>query len=231
MLKQTIIFLITTLIANTLNAQSYTINEETQRVNNKKYTGVSSLVDGGVEEVENFWIEYIKGHGKVRRKRNYYQLTEFSINDLASNTVTYYTRITNKDSTGLIWLAPLNDGLSDEEIKSLNNDSEKILKLATRTFYIDQVQQKIDQSEDAAIFVSKNHQKLIYKGETLVEDSLATYALKGELEARLEETILKLKVLNQQILDNKAAVLATYEDLEKIKKVIERHKESLKKIK
>ena len=93
------------------------------------------------------------------------------------------------------------------------------------------VQKKIDQSEGAAIFVSKNHQKLIYQGENLVEDSVAAETLKLELETRLEETILKIKVLTQQIIDNKAATIEAYEDLEKIKKVIAGHKESLKKIK
>jgi uncharacterized protein YfkK (UPF0435 family) len=93
------------------------------------------------------------------------------------------------------------------------------------------VQKKIDQSEGAAIVVSKNHQKLIYQGENYVEDSIAAENLKLNLETRLEETILKLKVLSQQIIDNEAATLQAYEDLEMIKKVIAGHKESLKKIK
>ena len=79
--------------------------------------------------------------------------------------------------------------------------------------------------------VSKNHQKLLYKGENLVEDSVAAVVLRLELETRLEDTILKIKVLAQQIIDNEAASIQAYEDLEKIKKVIASHKESLKKIK
>ena len=47
----------------------------------------------------------------------------------------------------------------------------------------------------------------------------------------LNETDLKIKVLNQQIIDNKAAVDSVYNDLEQVKKVIEAHKESMKKIK
>ena len=65
----------------------------------------------------------------------------------------------------------------------------------------------------------------------MVEDSVAAENLKLELETRLEETILKIKVLNQQIIDNKAASKEAYEDLEKIKKVIADNKESLKQIK
>jgi uncharacterized protein YfkK (UPF0435 family) len=230
MMKRCIVILLSVFISTTLFAQSYNITDASQRINNKKYDGVSSLVEGSVEKVEAFWLSYLKESGKVRRKRNYYQLDEFNVKDMANDTITYYTRVEAKDSSSLIWIAPLNDGLNDEEVQSLNSDNEKILKLATRGFYVDLVQQKIDQSEDAAIFVSKNHQKLIYNGETLVQDSIATGTLKIELLAKLEETELKIKVLNQQIIDNKAAVLTTYEDLEKIKKVIEGHKRSLKEI-
>ena len=232
MLKYIIVFLFGVFMANTLVAQSYNIKDESHRVNNKNYPGVSSLVDGDFDKVETFWLDYLKDHGKVRRRRDYYQITLFGVKDLAVDTVTYVTRveIESDDSLGLIWLAPLGE-FSEADIKTLNSNIEKILKLATRAFYISLVQKKIDQSEGAAIVVSKNHQKLIYQGEYLVEDSVAAENLKLELETRLEETILKIKVLTQQIIDNKAATIEAYEDLEKIKTVVAGHKESLKKIK
>ncbi|RLD24366.1 MAG: hypothetical protein DRI71_02800 [Bacteroidetes bacterium] len=190
------------------------------------------MVEGDYDKVEEYWLDYLKDNGKVRRKRNYSQIILLGIKDLAVDTITYVTRvsISSDDSLGLVWLAPLGT-FSDSDLKSLNGDIEKILKLATRGFYVNQVQKKIDQSEGAAIVVSKNHQKLIYQGENLAEDSVAAETLKLELETRLEETILKIKVLTQQILDNKAATIQAYEDLEKIKKVVASHKESLKKIK
>ena len=232
MFKQIMVILISVFIANTLVAQSYNIKDESQRVNNKNYPGVSSLVEGDYEKVEAFWLDYIKDHGKVRRKRNYHQITLLGVKDLAVDTVTYVTRVAieSDDSLGLIWLAPLGN-FSEPDLKSLNGDIEKILKIATRGYYLSVVQKKIDQSEGAAIVVSKNHQKLIYQGENLVEDSVAAENLKLELETRLEETILKLKIIAQQIIDNKAATIEAYEDLEKIKKVTAGHKESLKQIK
>jgi len=232
MLKNILVILFSVFFTNTLVAQSYNIKDESQRVNNKKYPGVSSLVEGDFDKVEDYWLDYLRDQGKVRRKRNYNQITLFGVKDLAVDTLTYVTRVTieSDDSLGLIWLAPLGN-FSDEDLKTLNGDIEKILKIATRGFYVSEVQKKIDQSEGAAIVVSKNHQKLIYQGENYVEDSVAAEELKLELEIRLEETILKIKVLSQQIIDNKAATLQAYEDLEKIKKVIANHKESLKKVK
>ncbi|GEM_PF-2744654 len=231
MVKYLLIIMLIIVTAGPLAAQSYRIQDETQRINNKKYPGASSLVNGEFDKVEDFWLDYIKDHGKVRRKRNYYQINELAVKDLASDTLTYVTRVDAKDSLGLIWLAPLVTGVNKEDLQALNDDLKKILKLATRAYYVSVVQKRIDQSEDAAVVMSKTHQKLLYEGEKLTHDLVAAEELKAELEARLQETILKIKVLNQQIEDNKAAVEQAYADLEKIKKVINGHKESLKKIK
>jgi len=231
MFKQIVVLIIAIVGFQSLAAQTYIIKEETQRINNVKYSGVSSLVNGDFDIVEDFWLDYIKEHGKVRRKRNYYQISDFVVKSWTNDTVTYATRIDAKDSLGLIWLAPLGLEFEEDELKMMNADLSKILKLATRGYYVSRVQKRIDQSEDAAIVVSKSHQKLIYDGENLVEDLKSAEELKAELEIRLEETILKIKVLNQQIIDNKAATLQAYEDLEQVKKVIEGHKDSMKKIK
>lgn len=210
--------------------QQYQITEETQRINSKKIDGVSSKVDGALDNVEKYWLSYIRDHGKARRKRNYFQLTEFSVEDLGIDTLTYVTRIEDNNGSGKIWIAPFDNNLTEAEIVALNNDLEKILKTATRGYYISEVQKKIDESEEAAIIMSKNHQKLIYEGEKLKSDSTAAANLKVELEQRLENTILKLKILRQEIIDNIAAREQAYKDLEEIKKVIEGHKEDLKKI-
>jgi uncharacterized protein YfkK (UPF0435 family) len=219
------------LLSSGLAAQNYTIKNETQRINNKKHAGVSSVVEASLEEVEPYWIDYIKDHGKARRKRNYYQVTEFNVNDLGVDSLTYGTRVEASGEYGLIWIAPLDNDLSEEEIAGLNSDLEKILKMATRGYYVSEVQKKIDQAEAAAVSVSKSHQRLIYNGEKLVTDLEGANELKADLQARLEETELKIRVLNQQIIDNKVAVDSVYNDLEQVKQVIEAHKESMKKIK
>lgn len=225
-----IIFLFGMGIATLSLGQQYDIKKESQRVNNKKYEGISSKVDGEFIDVEEFWLSYLKDYGKSRRKRNYYQLTEFSINDLGVDTLTYVTRVESAEDQELIWLAPFSDGLSETEVSDLNADIEKILKLATRAYYVNEVQDKIDQAESAAVSVSKSHQRLMYDGEKLVADLEGAEQLKADLETRLQETDLKIKVLSQQIIDNKLAVDSVYNDLEQVKKVIDGHKESMKKI-
>ena len=214
-----------------VQGQNYDIKKETQRINNKKVDGVSSLVEAELEKVEEYWIDYIRDNGKARRKRNYYQLNEFSIEDLAVDTLTYVTRVEASGNNGIIWLAPFDNKLTADEVTKLNDDLEKILKMATRGYYVSEVQEKIDEAEAAAMAVSKNHQKLIFEGEKLATDLEGANELQADLLARLQETELKIKVLSQQIIDNRVAVDSVYNDLEQIKKEIEAHKESMKKIK
>lgn len=231
MVKNLIFFFLAGLASQTLLAQNYVIKEESQRVNNKKYAGISSIVNGSVDKVEKYWTDYLKENGKFRRKRNYFQVTQFSIQDMGIDTVTYVTRVDQtEDSVSLLWMAPFGVVFTEDEITTLNEDLKRILKIATRGYYVSEVQKRIDQSEEAAIVASRKHQKLIYEGENIASDLQAAKDLKLELERRLEETILKIKVLEQKVIDNKSASEIAYEDLEKIKKVIEAHKESMKKI-
>ncbi len=218
------------LSATLAQAQPYRLSEADQRVNNHKYAGVTSWVEGSYSQVEENWLDYLRQHGKIRRKRNYYQISDLQYNNLP-DTLLYVTRVSNKDSLGLIWLAPLTNDLPADEQHKLMAAMKKLLKEGTRHYYLAQAQAKIDESEAAALVMSKKHQRLLYEKEKLAEDLRAAQELKAELEARLEETNLKIKSLNQQIMDTDSAAVQAYRDLEEIKKVIEHHKEELKKIK
>ena len=210
-------------------AQTYEIKPQSQRVNNVKYDGYSSKVHGPTEKVEDFWLDYLKENGKVRRKRNYYQITEFKTSKFKLDSLTLLTRVSDVDNLGEVWIAvndDLTDAEKDEQLEALN----KVLEKFTKAFYLDQQQKKIDASEQAAIFVSKNHEKLIRDAEELRLELNSAEGYKLRLEEQLENTILQIKVLNQKILDNIAATEQAYQDLQQINKVTEQNKADLKKI-
>jgi hypothetical protein len=212
-----------------LLAQSYEIKLQSQRINNVKYDGYSSKVNAATNEVEDFWLDYLKANGKVRRKRNYYQITEFKTTKFKLDSLTLLTRVSDVDSLGVVWIGiknKLDDTSKSDHLESLN----KVLKKFTKAFYLSQQQKKIDASEQAAIFVSKNHEKLIREAEDLRLELNSAEGYKLRLEEQLANTILQIKVLNQKILDNKAATEQAYQDLQKINKVTEQNKADLKKI-
>ena len=212
-----------------LFAQSYDIKQETQRVNNTKYDGYASIVDASVDKVEDFWLEYLKENAKVRRKRNYYQVTEFVTSKYALDSLTLFTRVTDVDSLGQVWLG-FGEKLSPDIQAAKLKDLEGVLQKFTRAFYLDAQQQKIDASEQAAVYVSKNHAKLLRDAENLRLELNSAEGYKLRLEEQLENTILEIKVLIQKIEDNKIATEEAYQDLQQINKVLEQNKADLKKI-
>ena len=209
-------------------AQSYEISPKTQRVNNVKYGGYSSKVNASTEKVKEFWLDYLRENGKVRRKRNYYQVTDFKTSKHDLDSVILLTRVTDEDSLGVVWLAIKNDATTTKESKL--EDLNEVLKKFTRAYYMNEQQEKVNEYEQASIFVSKNHAKLLRDGEELRLELNSAGGYKLRLEEQLENTILQIKVLNQKIIDNKAAAAKAYEDLQQIKKITQQNKADLKKI-
>ena len=206
-------------------AQTYEITPQTQRVNNVKYNGFSSKVQAPMLKVEEFWLSYLRENGKVRRKRNYYQVTEFKTSKHDLDSATLLTRVTDDDSLGVVWLT-VQTPKDDAQLQDLS----EVLKKFTRAYYMNEQQEKIDESEQAAIFVSKNHAKYLRESENLRLELNSAEGYKLRLEEQLENIILEIKVLNQKIIDNKAAAVEAYEDLQQIKKITEQNKADLKKI-
>lgn len=226
-MKRFLVILISLGISPVL-AQTYDISPQTQRVNNVKYDGYASKVNASTDKVKDFWLEYLRDNGKVRRKRNYYQVTEFKTSKHDLDSLILFTRVTDDDSLGLVWLAIQNDVGDKKEAKL--KDLSQVLKKFTRAYYMSVQQKKVDDSEQAAIFVSKNHAKLLRESEELRLELNSAGGYKLRLEEQLENTILQIKVLNQKIIDNKAATAKAYEDLQQIKKITEQNKADLKKI-
>jgi murein L,D-transpeptidase YcbB/YkuD len=224
-------FLLLIMLASSINllAQSYDIKKETQRVNSTKYDGYASVVEGPVDKVEDFWLAYLKENARVRRKRNYYQITEFQTSKYALDSLTLLTRVTDVDSLGQVWIGiedKLDPGIKSEKVQNL----EAVLEKFTRAYYLDAQQKKINESEQAAVYVSKNHAKLITEAEDLRLELNSAEGYKIRLEEQLENTILEIKVLIQKIEDNKMATANTYKDLQQINQVLEQNKADLKKI-
>ena len=131
-------------------SQSYEIKPETQRINNSKVEGYSSKVSAPVDKVEEYWLDYLKENGKTRRKRNYYQVSEFTTSKYGLDSLILVTRVTDVDSLGKVWLGIQSDLGENEKEEKLSYLSE-VLEKFTRSYYLHAQQEKIDASVQAAI--------------------------------------------------------------------------------
>jgi chromosome segregation ATPase len=88
----------------------------------------------------------------------------------------------------------------------------------------------IQNAERAAAFTSRQHQRLLQNLENLTLRLLDAENEKRRLEESVKTMELEIEVLKQRIENNKADQEKTYEELEQIRKVLEMHKERLKKL-
>ena len=57
------------------------VRNESGTINSRKYQGFSLTIDANHEKVTGFWLEELKKTGKTRRKRDFYQIDEFKLQD------------------------------------------------------------------------------------------------------------------------------------------------------
>ena len=211
-------------------AQDYSVNKKALRINNVKYDGFIINVNGPFEKVTDQVFDYLKETSKIRRKRNYYSVTELQIDNLKLDSTEVFVKVDEKENTSTIWLAANTNGIDEDRIVKINNALENELVKMARSYYVHEQELKIQEAEAAAQVVSKKQQNLIHEKETLTKGLSDAEARKIELTALLEKNRLAIEVFKQKIIDNTANQDSTYVDLQKINRVINGHKQKLKEI-
>lgn len=217
-------------LTNYSHAQDYTVIKKSERINSAKYDGYAVQVDGPYEKVTDQMYTYLKERAKVRRKRNYYAVSEFTMDKVALDSTEVYVKINDKGASTQVWMGAVTNGLEEGRIAEIDKAIEAELVLMARSYYVHQQELKIQQAEAAAQVISKKQQNLIEEHESLTKGLADAEARKIELENMLEANKLKIASLKQRLIDNKADQDTTYLDLQKVNKVIQGHKEGLKRI-
>jgi len=213
-----------------VSAQDYTVSTQNQRINNTKYSGFSIKVDGLFSKVVDQTYTYLKAKSKLRRKRNYYSVTELKMDKVKLDSTIIYLKIDDKSPQTVIWLGVKTTGIEHERISAIEKDLQKELVHIARSFYVHEQELKILEAETAAQVISKNHQSLIGERTKLTTSLESAETRKIELEKLLETNRLNIEVLKQKLIDNKFAQDSVYLDLQKVNRVIEGQKQKLKEI-
>ena len=185
------------------------------------------------KKVSDFWLHGLRELSKIRRKRDFYQIEQLKLPDEYYPEAIYYTRVTDRDSTSSkIWIA-----LDPESLLAGEGGQENV-ELALENFvasleisyekYLIELQ--IADAERAATFTGRQQQRLIQEGRNLEFQLDESKAEKERLLESIEKLELEILALNQRIEDNKAAVEQSDVDLEKIRKMLNKYRENLKKL-
>ena len=217
MSKKLIIFL---LIAFTSSAAVF--SQDISR-SSKKVRGIS--VEGFESDAEysKYWLniylpKFFKPKGKVRKRNGYLSVVLNSSND---DSHSLFVKTSDSDSSQ-VWMG--------EEGSTGDSTLVEDLLRGFISFYAEQESQReLTETEKSAGYISKQYEKL--KKE---ENSLKATVNRNEATIqRLQERLLKLCVeqvdLAEKLDKNKSAQDSVYQDLEKVKKLVEVKKGKLKK--
>lgn len=229
-LIQIIVLLIYVATSHSLLAQDYSVSSKSERINSAKYDGYSIHVNGPLEKVTDQIYNYLKDRSKVRRKRNYYLVSEFAMEKASLDSTEVFVKVIEKGTTSQLWVGAKVQGLEEKRVEEINDALKEELVLMARSYYVHQQELKIQEAEAAAQVISKRQQNLIEEHGSLNKELSDAEARKIELENMLEANKLKIASLKQRLIDNKAEQDTAYIDLQKVNTVIKGHKETLKRI-
>ena len=209
------------------------VRSETGNINSKKYSGYSIIIADEMEKVSDFWLNELKGIGKLRRKRDFHQIEEFNLPDEYYPEAIYYTRVTDRDSTSSkIWIAldpeTLLGGESGQENVNLALENYvSSLEIAYEKYLI---QLQIADAERAITFTRRQQQRLIQDARNLEYQLAESKEEKVRLLENIEKLELEILALSQRIENNKSAVSQSEIDLEKIGQMLENYRQNLRKL-
>lgn len=214
--------------------QSLDAEKQKKRLPGGTYDGFFIELNGELEVIRNAWTGNLKELGKFRRKRRHYVVKEAVLQQF--NNITLLTEIKmNRDSLVSVWLgydagawSRDESNWSDDKIAALDNAVKVYLLAFGQDHYRNRLQHEITETEQAANYISRKHQRLLQERKSL-EIKLEELELeKNRLEEAINKITLEYKSTQQRIENNKQDADKALEDLEKINKVLESHKEKLK---
>jgi len=217
--------LLALIVMNGAFAQRLEIKESKKKLPDGSFEGITLVVDGQKDKVEELWLDELKSVGKVRKKRVHWEVTEAQIGNQVDLKLGTTVSMRN-DSSISIWLgAKLKKGS-----KSVNQDVKEYLTAFGQEFYRSESREDLERTEEAAAFLSKKHQRLLNDNKKLAYELEEAVLEKERLEAALEKTALEIEVIKQKIENNTLDADATMIELEKTNQLLQRKKGALKKM-
>lgn len=225
-MRKVIIFL---LLISYTSVFAQSVRKQSQTVNSKKYAGYAITIEDTPQKVVSFWESYLDDLGKLRKKRDFLEISEFKIPDAFYPEAIYYSRSEAKDSTAVIWIA-LDDAtlLAGEEGVSLVNTSlEAMMEGIGVDYQRYAMELRIMETEQAIDFQIREQEDLASNIESLGKKLANSKEERIRLQNMLDNLELSILATAQRIENNKLAIEEGTIDLEKMNGLLEKYRQQL----
>ncbi len=212
---------------------SQSTKEQSQNINSRKYKGYRVVIQDVESKVSNFWNDYLDDISKTRKKRNFIEISEFKIPDSYNPEASFYSRLSEKDSSTTIWVA------LDPETLLSGEDGEKLVNEALEEFMNGiplayrrySMELKIMETGQAISFQIKQKEGLESDNVSLSKKLVNSKEDRIKLQKTLENLELSILATAQRIENNKISLELNALDLLKMKDLLEQYRKKLKHLK
>ena len=225
-----LVIIVAVLFVGTAWGQKVTVNKKGERVKGESAEGYGTTLEGKKEEVSSAWSKYIKDLGKVKSGGDYQFIEGPAMGGTVYTTGILYARSGGGAETGTVWLGLRADEWTVNDIKLVEDAAEKLVYQFGIKFYKDKIQAQINEAQEALNIVIRQQQRLVTENKSLNTKLVSNEQQKIQLEKSIEANKLEHLVLLQKIVNNKLAQDSVSATTVPIKRVVELHKERLRKV-
>lgn len=210
--------------------QKVTTEPRSQKVNGEESEGFSTTLEGKRDDVAIAWNKFLKDYGKIKQGTSAASISGPALGGTVYKTGTLYADIKGEGESTLVWLGIKDGEWEVNDIGIVKKDLEKEVYRFGIQYYRDKIQAQIDEAQRAFDATTRQSQRLANQNKDLTIQLGNNEQEKVKLEERLQANTLEHAVLLQKIENNKHAQDSVAQAGEKIKKVIELHKERQRKV-
>jgi hypothetical protein len=217
-------------ISFAVTAQKVTAKKESEKIKNESAEGSSVELEAKPAEVSPQWSKFLKELGKVKLfSSDPVVITDPVFNGTIYKGTLYAFSFENGNKTR-VWIGYLSKEWEEKDLDFISKQTERLVYQFGVQFYRAQVQKQIDETNDATAAVEKQKQRLVNQNKEMTIQLANNEQEKIQLEKSLQANQLEHEALKIRIEKNKKAQDSLTNAAIQIKKVMETHKEKLRKI-
>lgn len=206
------------------------MSEQNEKIKTETASVYTTSLEGKLEDVNAAWIKFLKDIGKVRLGSDVITVNEPVLNGTSFSKKAMYA-FAKESGTGVsLWAGILESEWDAKDVNYANREIGKLVYEFGVKYYRDKVQKQIDETQQALDAVEKQQQRLVNQNKDLTLKLSNNDQEKVQLEKSLEANKLEHSVLLQKIENNKKAQDSVANANVQIKKVMELHKDRMRKI-
>jgi hypothetical protein len=224
-MKRLLVMAALVVFSSTVFAQKVIVSKRTERVKGENADGYYSDLDAKADDVRATLGRFMKEAGKTKNVGEMITVNEPVVNGTVYMKGILYATVAGSDVKTRVWIGILPGEWNSNEVEGVSKEIEQMVYRFGIKFYKDAIQKQIDEAQQAADAVTRQTQKNANEGKQLQNRLQNNDDEKIRLEKALEANKLEDLVLKQKIINNKKSQNSLGVAAEKIKLVIDAHKE------